>query len=84
MRTDPASKRNQGISVLLVPMDLPGIEVREIPSVVGERYFHEVFLTDVRVPASLPARARGRGLGRRDATRWPTSASAPRATRAPR
>jgi alkylation response protein AidB-like acyl-CoA dehydrogenase len=52
VRTDPDSKRHRGISVLLTPMDLPGIEVREIPSVVGERYFHEVFFTDVRVPAS--------------------------------
>ncbi len=52
VRTDPESKRHKGISVLLVPTDLDGIEVREIPSVVGERYFHEVFFTDVRVPAS--------------------------------
>ena len=50
VRTDPDSKRHHGISVLLVAMDLPGIEVREIPSVVGERYFFEVFFTDVRVP----------------------------------
>jgi len=50
VRTDPDSSRQRGISVLLMPMDLPGVEVREIPSVVGERYFHEVFLTDVRVP----------------------------------
>jgi alkylation response protein AidB-like acyl-CoA dehydrogenase len=50
VRSDPASKRHRGISILLVPMDLPGIEVREIPSVVGERYFHEVFFDDVRVP----------------------------------
>jgi alkylation response protein AidB-like acyl-CoA dehydrogenase len=50
VRSDPASQRNRGISVLLMPMDLPGVVVREIPSVVGARYFHEVFLTDVRVP----------------------------------
>jgi len=50
VRTDPDSRGRRGISVLLVPMDLPGIEVREIPSVVGERYFHEVFFSDVRVP----------------------------------
>ena len=50
VRTDPAAKRHQGISVLLVPMDTPGIEVREIPSIVGDRYFHEVFFTDARVP----------------------------------
>jgi alkylation response protein AidB-like acyl-CoA dehydrogenase len=31
-------------------MGLPGVEVREVPSVVGERYFHEVFFTNVRVP----------------------------------
>ncbi len=50
VRTDPESKRHRGISILLVPMDLAGIEVREIPSVVGDRYFHEVFFSDVRVP----------------------------------
>jgi len=52
VRTDPESKRHRGISVLLCPTDLPGIEIREIPSVVGERYFHEVFFDDVRVPVS--------------------------------
>jgi alkylation response protein AidB-like acyl-CoA dehydrogenase len=53
VRTDPHSSRHSGISVLLVPMDTPGIEVREIPSVVGERYFHEVFFTDVTVPTDV-------------------------------
>ena len=52
VRTTSGGKGRQGISVLLVPIDLPGIEVREIPSVVGERYFHEVFFTDVRVPVT--------------------------------
>jgi alkylation response protein AidB-like acyl-CoA dehydrogenase len=52
VRTDPESKRHKGISVLLCPMDLPGIEVREIPSVVGDRYFFEVFFSDVKVPAT--------------------------------
>jgi alkylation response protein AidB-like acyl-CoA dehydrogenase len=60
-RSDPASQRHHGISVLLVPMDLPGIAVREIPSVVGDRYFHEVFFTDVRVPASCRLGAEGQG-----------------------
>ena len=52
-RTDPSSSRHRGISVLLVPMDTEGIEIREIPSVVGERYFHEVFFTDVTVPTDV-------------------------------
>jgi alkylation response protein AidB-like acyl-CoA dehydrogenase len=49
-RSDPASARQRGLTVLLVPMTLPGIAVREIPSVVGERYFHEVVFDGVRVP----------------------------------
>jgi alkylation response protein AidB-like acyl-CoA dehydrogenase len=40
----------RGISVLLVPMSADGISVREVPSIVGERYFHEIYFTDVRVP----------------------------------
>jgi len=61
VRTDPESKRHRGISVLLMPMDLPGVEVREVPSVVGERYFHEVFLTDVRVPVDCRLGPEGEG-----------------------
>ena len=60
-RSDPESKRHKGITVLLMPMDLDGIEVREIPSVVGERYFHEVFFTDVRVPVACRLGPEGEG-----------------------
>ena len=51
-RTDPTAEQHHGISIFLMPMDLLGIEVRDIPAFVGEHIFHEVFLTDVRVPAS--------------------------------
>jgi alkylation response protein AidB-like acyl-CoA dehydrogenase len=61
VRTDPKSDRHRGISVLLVPMDTPGIEVREVPSVVGERYFHEVFFTNARVPISVRLGAEDQG-----------------------
>jgi len=61
VRTDPDSRRHRGISVLLCPMDLPGIAVREIPSVVGERYFHEVFFDDVRVPVDCRLGPEGEG-----------------------
>jgi len=63
VRTDPQSKKHRGISVLLVPMNTPGIEVREIPSIVGERYFHEVFFTDVRVPISVRLGEEDQGWG---------------------
>ena len=39
-----------GITILLVPMDTPGIVVRPIPSLVGDGDIHEVFFDDVIVP----------------------------------
>lgn len=44
--------RKRGISIFLVPMDTPGITVRQIPSIIGEGDIHEVFFDDMRVPAS--------------------------------
>lgn len=52
VRTDPEKLGTKGISVLLVPMGSAGISVREVPSMVGERYFHEIYFTDVRVPVT--------------------------------
>jgi|SRR5690554_1930478 len=52
-RTDKdAPKPQQGISVLLVPLDLPGVTVRQIPNLRQEADFCEVFFDDVRVPVS--------------------------------
>jgi len=42
--------RKRGITILLVPMDTPGITVRQIPSLIGEGDIHEVFFDDVIVP----------------------------------
>jgi alkylation response protein AidB-like acyl-CoA dehydrogenase len=52
VRTDPNAPKNRGISWLILPMDLPGIEVRPLKTVLGSSEFSEVFLTDVRVPMS--------------------------------
>ena len=41
-----------GISIFLLPMDTPGITVRQIPRIIGEGDIHEVFLDAVQVPAS--------------------------------
>jgi alkylation response protein AidB-like acyl-CoA dehydrogenase len=52
VRTNPDAPKNRGISWLILPMDLPGIEVRPLKTVLGSSEFAEVFLTDVRVPAT--------------------------------
>ncbi len=52
VRTDPDVAKHRGISVLVVPMDSPGIERRPIRMISGDSEFAEVFFTGVRVPAS--------------------------------
>jgi alkylation response protein AidB-like acyl-CoA dehydrogenase len=61
VRTDPDSRRHKGITVLLAPMDAPGIEIREVPAVIGERYFHELFFSDARIPLSCRLGPEGEG-----------------------
>jgi alkylation response protein AidB-like acyl-CoA dehydrogenase len=50
VRTDPSQPRHRGISCLLVDMRAPGIEVRPITTMTGDRTFAEVYFTDVEVP----------------------------------
>lgn len=49
-RTDPDVPKHQGISMFLLPLDTPGVEVRPLKQMNGGADFNEVFLTDVRVP----------------------------------
>jgi alkylation response protein AidB-like acyl-CoA dehydrogenase len=48
-RTDPTVDRHAGITAFVVPMDLPGIEVRPIREMTGSAEFCEVFLDGVRL-----------------------------------
>ncbi|UTW57808.1 acyl-CoA dehydrogenase family protein [Kordiimonas sp. SCSIO 12603] len=52
VRTDTnAPKPQMGISFILMPMDLPGIEVRPIITLDGSHEVNEVFFDNVKVPA---------------------------------
>ncbi|MGV0835017.1 acyl-CoA dehydrogenase family protein [Mycolicibacterium thermoresistibile] len=53
VRTDPDAPKHKGISVLIIPTDLPGVVCRPFADICGQDNldFNEVFFTDVRVPA---------------------------------
>ena len=50
VRTNKEVKAQQGISFVLIDMDQPGVEVRPIRTLDGDKEVNEVFLTDVKVP----------------------------------
>lgn len=63
VRTDPASRRHAGLSILLVPMNATGITVRPLMTIqndpkapprttYGDPQTNEVFFDDVHVPAA--------------------------------
>jgi alkylation response protein AidB-like acyl-CoA dehydrogenase len=50
VRTDPTAPKHKGISLLIIDMDTPGIDVRPLRNINGSDDFAEVFFTDVVVP----------------------------------
>jgi len=51
VRTDPEAKKHKGISILIVPMDSPGISLSPL-RLLGEHDINAVYFDDVRVPAA--------------------------------
>src|SRR6185295_18185795 len=61
VRTEPEARKHQGVSMMIVPMDLPGITVQGIWTWSGIRT-NLVFFENVRVPHDHLVGERGMGF----------------------
>jgi alkylation response protein AidB-like acyl-CoA dehydrogenase len=61
VRTHPGERKHQGLSMLLIDLHSPGVEVRPLRQMSGSLDFGEVFFTDVRVPADAVLGRPGEG-----------------------
>jgi len=60
-RTDPSVPKHAGLTMFIVDMKAPGVEVRPIRQISGESDFNEVFLNDVRIGDGYRVGAPGTG-----------------------
>jgi alkylation response protein AidB-like acyl-CoA dehydrogenase len=60
-RTDPGKPKHKGLTMFIVDMKAPGMEVRGIKQMSGGSDFNEVFFTGVRVPDAWRLGAEGDG-----------------------
>ena len=58
---EPGSERHKGLSLILFPLDAPGVTVRPIERMDGEKVFAEIFLDNVRVPVADRLGEEGQG-----------------------
>jgi alkylation response protein AidB-like acyl-CoA dehydrogenase len=65
VRTDPAAiaegRKHEGITALIVDLDVPGVQCNPIREITGEAMFCEVVFTDARVPVAYRLGGEGEG-----------------------
>ena len=52
VRTDGSVSKHAGLSMVIVDLRSPGVDVRPLRQMTGDAHFNEVFLDDVRVPTA--------------------------------
>jgi len=60
-RTDPDVPKHKGLTMFIMPMKTPGVEVKPIKQMSGSSTFNEVFMTDVRIDDAQRVGAVGDG-----------------------
>jgi alkylation response protein AidB-like acyl-CoA dehydrogenase len=63
VRTNPDVEKHKGLTMFIVDMKAPGVDVRQIHQASGGRDFNEVYFTDVRVPDKNRLGEPGQGWG---------------------
>lgn len=58
---EPGSERHKGMSLILFPLDAPGVTVKPIERLDGKPVFAELFLDDVRISAANRLGDEGQG-----------------------
>jgi alkylation response protein AidB-like acyl-CoA dehydrogenase len=61
VRTATEDRPQRGISMVIIPMHAPGVSVRPIETIDGSHHVNEVFLDQVRIPASHLIGEEGKG-----------------------
>jgi alkylation response protein AidB-like acyl-CoA dehydrogenase len=60
-RTDPDKSKHTGLSLFMIPMNHPGLEVQSLPT-IGKDTTNQVFFEDVFVPDDYLVGERGKGF----------------------
>lgn len=61
VRTDPDAPKHRGISMVVVPLNAPGVDIQPLVDPLGRHHFNKIFFTDVRIPVENLVGEQNRG-----------------------